>query len=101
MPSSSKPSPGSDLGGLERDRLLAWLAGELEVARFRDYCPNGLQVEGRRDIRRIVTGVTASEALLRAAIEREADAVLVHHGWFWRNEDPRIVGTRRRRIGLA
>ena len=81
--------------------LVAWLAESLQVARFRDYCPNGLQVEGRREIRHIVTGVTASEALLRAAIEQGADAVLVHHGWFWKNEDSRVIGTRRTRLALA
>lgn len=71
------------------------------AARFKDYCPNGLQVEGKTHIRRIVTGVTASEALLRAAIERQADAVLVHHGWFWRGEDPRVRGPRRTRMRLV
>ncbi|GAA5235978.1 Nif3-like dinuclear metal center hexameric protein [Verticiella sediminum] len=101
MPSPRKPESAIDVGGVPRERILGWLADQLKVARFRDYAPNGLQVEGRAEIRRIVTGVTACEALLRAAIERDADAVLVHHGWFWRNEDPRIIGTRRRRIGLA
>lgn len=82
-------------------QLLAWLAAELRVDQFRDYAPNGLQVEGRPVVRRLVTGVTASEALLRAAIERDADAVLVHHGWFWKGEDPRVIGTRRQRLALA
>jgi dinuclear metal center YbgI/SA1388 family protein len=72
----------------------------LEPGRFSDYCPNGLQVEGRERVRRIVTGVTASEALLRAAIDAGADAVLVHHGYFWRGEDARVVGTRRNRLKL-
>lgn len=82
-------------------QLLAWLAAELGVDQFRDYAPNGLQVEGRPVVRRLVTGVTASEALLHAAIEREADAVLVHHGWFWKGEDPCVIGTRRKRLALA
>lgn len=81
--------------------LADWLDGTLGAARFKDYCPNGLQVEGRARIGRVVTGVTASEALLRAAIEREADAVLVHHGWFWKNEDPRVRGPRRTRLALT
>ena len=81
--------------------LVAWLDDTLQSHRFRDYCPNGLQVEGRPNIRRIITGVTASEALLRAAIDRQADAILVHHGWFWKNEDPRVRGTRRTRLSLA
>lgn len=81
--------------------LTAWLDATLQAPRFRDYAPNGLQVEGKPEIKHIITGVTASEALLRAAIERGADAVLVHHGWFWRNEDPRVLGPRRRRLALT
>ncbi len=84
---------------MERDELLRYLDATLETARFRDYCPNGLQVEGRAEVRRIVAGVTASQALLEAAIARSADAILVHHGWFWKGEDGRITGLRRRRIG--
>jgi len=73
----------------------------LQPQRFRDYCPNGLQVEGKPAIRRLITGVTASHALLQAAVERNADAVLVHHGWFWKNEDPCVRGAKRRRLVLA
>lgn len=69
----------------------------LEAARFRDYAPNGLQVEGERPIRRLVTGVTACLALIEAAISEQADAILVHHGWFWDREDPRLVGFRAHR----
>lgn len=85
---------------MQRKELDAYLDQYLEVAKFRDYCPNGLQVEGRSHVQRLVTGVTASLALLEAAVDASADAVLVHHGYFWRGEDPRIVGTRRRRIAL-
>ena len=81
--------------------LAAWLDDTLQAALFKDYCPNGLQVEGRSEVGHIITGVTASEALLRIAVERGADAVLVHHGWMWRNEDRRIIGTRRTRMALA
>jgi len=81
--------------------LSRWLDATLQPQRFRDYCPNGLQVEGKDSIRHIITGVTASQALLEAAAERGADAVLVHHGWFWKNEDPRIRGPKRRRLALA
>ena len=70
----------------------------LEAERFSDYCPNGLQVEGREHIERLVTGVTACEALIDAAIERDADAILVHHGYFWRGESPALTGMKRRRI---
>lgn len=83
---------------MQRKDLDGYLDQYLEVAKFRDYCPNGLQVEGRARIDRLVTGVSASLALLEAAIEAKADAVLVHHGYFWRGEDPRLTGTRRRRI---
>ena len=70
----------------------------MHVERFKDYCPNGLQIEGRQDIRKIVSGVTASMALLQAAHKANADLILVHHGYFWRNEDARIVGFKRNRI---
>ncbi len=83
---------------MQREELARYLDDLLEAARFRDYSPNGLQVEGRAEIRRVVTGVTASQALLDAAIERGADAVLVHHGWFWRGEDGRVTGFRQRRM---
>ncbi len=72
----------------------------MQVERFKDYCPNGLQVEGRTEIRKIVTGVTACMTLLEAAQEANADLVLVHHGYFWRNEDARIVGIKRKRIAF-
>lgn len=81
-----------------RDELSAYLDGLLETARFRDYCPNGLQVEGRRELRRIVCGVTASQALIDTAVARDADALLVHHGWFWKGEDGRVTGFRKRRL---
>ncbi|MBA2659677.1 MAG: Nif3-like dinuclear metal center hexameric protein [Nitrosospira sp.] len=72
----------------------------LDIAHFRDYCPNGLQVEGRSEIRKLVSGVTASFALLEAAVDLGADAVLVHHGYFWRGEDSCLINMKRRRIGL-
>lgn len=72
----------------------------LNPGAFRDYCPNGLQVEGTREIKKLITGVTASQALIREAISRDADALLVHHGYFWRGEDPAIVGLKRARVNL-
>lgn len=66
--------------------------------RFEDYCPNGLQVEGGVNVSKLVTGVTASQALLDAAVGDNADAVLVHHGYFWRGEDAEIVGIKKKRI---
>ena len=70
----------------------------LNAARISDYCPNGLQVEGRPQVRRIVSGVTASQALVDAAIEAEADVLLVHHGYFWKGENPCITGMKQRRL---
>ena len=83
---------------MKREELTAYLDQMLESARFRDYCPNGLQVEGRGEVRKVVAGVTASQALVDAAIERGADALLVHHGWFWRGEDGRVTGFRKARL---
>ncbi|MEN3290861.1 MAG: hypothetical protein V7642_114 [Burkholderiales bacterium] len=85
-------------GTANRDTIAEYLEQALDITRFRDYCPNGLQVEGRPTIGKIVTGVTASLALIEAAIEAQADAILVHHGYFWRGEDPRVVGTRQKRL---
>ncbi len=71
---------------------------QLNVTAFQDYAPNGLQVEGRENVQRIITGVTASQALLDVAVAQQADAVLVHHGYFWKNESPVISGMKRRRL---
>jgi dinuclear metal center YbgI/SA1388 family protein len=72
----------------------------LQPAQFRDYGPNGLQVEGDRDVRLLVSGVTASRALIEAALEAQADAIFVHHGLFWRGQDGRITGWMRERLRL-
>ena len=78
--------------------LETYLKKLLNIDKFRDYAPNGLQVEGRAEVTRIVTGVTASQALLDAAVEYGADAVLVHHGYFWKGEAPVIRGMKKQRI---
>lgn len=83
---------------VRRQELVAALDTLLSPHLFSDYCPNGLQVEGRPEIRRVVTGVTACQALLDAAVEAGADAVLVHHGYFWKSEDARVTGMKRRRL---
>jgi dinuclear metal center YbgI/SA1388 family protein len=80
------------------DELCDYNASLLETGAFKDYCPNGLQVEGRPEVRSIATGVTASLRVLDEAIEWGADAIVVHHGYFWRNEDATIVGLKRKRI---
>jgi len=72
----------------------------LAPERFRDYGPNGLQVEGRTTVRKIVSGVTASKALIEAAIRVDADALFVHHGLFWRGQDGRVTGWMKQRLGL-
>lgn len=71
---------------------------ELKVSEFHDYAPNGLQVEGRSHVQKIVTGVTACQALLDKAVELEADAIIVHHGYFWKNEPSVIKGMKRKRL---
>lgn len=78
--------------------LRDYIGSELAVSRFHDYCPNGVQVEGGSEVRRIATGVTASQAVLEEATAWGADAILVHHGYFWRNEDASITGIKKRRI---
>jgi dinuclear metal center YbgI/SA1388 family protein len=83
---------------IDRTALAAALHELLQVERFNDYCPNGLQVEGRAAITRLATGVTASLALIEQAHAWGADAILVHHGYFWRGEDARVVGQKRRRL---
>ena len=71
----------------------------LLVATFSDYAPNGLQIEGAARVNKIVTGVTASQALIDAAVAADADLLLVHHGFFWKGESACITGIKRRRIG--
>jgi dinuclear metal center YbgI/SA1388 family protein len=73
-------------------------ASLLQTNLFRDYCPNGVQVEGRAEVLRIATGVTASQQVLEESIAWGADAILVHHGYFWRNEEATIVGIKKKRI---
>lgn len=72
----------------------------LRVEEFRDYCPNGLQVESGNEVSKLVCGVTASQALIEAAIEANADVLLVHHGYFWKGESPAITGYKAHRIGM-
>lgn len=83
---------------MKREELVNYLDGLLQPGRFRDYCPNGLQVEGREEIVKIVAGVTANQDLLDIAVDRGADAIIVHHGYFWKGEDGRVTGLRRRRL---
>ncbi len=74
------------------------LNNTLNIYDFQDYAPNGLQVEGRAEVKRIITGVTASQALLDVAVQQQADAILVHHGYFWKNEPMAVRGMKRNRL---
>ena len=83
------------MNNLELERLLN---EKLSTDRINDYAPNGLQVEGKAEIKKIITGVTASQALIDYAVAQQADAVLVHHGYFWKSENPCIRGMKGKRI---
>jgi dinuclear metal center YbgI/SA1388 family protein len=83
---------------VQLSELIRYTNTLLEIERYRDYCPNGLQIEGRAEVRRIVSGVTASQALIDAAVAHKADLLLVHHGYFWKGEEQTISGIKRRRI---
>ncbi len=82
----------------QRTEIESHLSALLAVDRFKDYGPNGLQVEGRPEVRRLVSGVTASLALIEAAVADGADAILVHHGLFWRGQSGCITGWMRQRL---
>lgn len=83
-----------------RNDVLAYCNQVLQPQLFKDYCPNGLQVEGRSEIQKIISGVTASRALIEAAIAKGADTVLVHHGLFWRGHDGSVTGWLKQRLAL-
>lgn len=83
---------------MQLKELNNYLTQFLQPERFSDYCPNGLQVEGKQEVQKIVTGVTASLALLERAEAANADAILVHHGYFWRGESPTVTGIKMRRL---
>ena len=83
-----------------RQQLLQAFNALLQPDRFKDYGPNGLQVEGKPEIRRIVSGVTASRALIEAAVQAQADAIFVHHGLFWRGHDGCVTGWMKQRLAL-
>ena len=84
----------------DRQALLQAFDALLQPARFKDYGPNGLQVEGRAQVHKIVSGVTASRALIEAAIDAQADAIFVHHGLFWRGQDGCVTGWMKQRLAL-
>ena len=83
---------------MKNSELEQLINDKLNSAAISDFAPNGLQVEGRETVHKIVTGVTACQALLDEAVRLQADAVIVHHGYFWKNESPVIRGMKRRRL---
>ncbi|SEA41890.1 Nif3-like dinuclear metal center hexameric protein [Alkalimonas amylolytica] len=83
---------------IHRQLMLSLLTNKLNPEQVSDYCPNGLQVEGKAEIAKVVTGVTASQALIDAAIASKADAILVHHGYFWKGEAASITGMKKKRL---
>jgi dinuclear metal center YbgI/SA1388 family protein len=83
---------------IELAELVQYCNDRLDIESFDDYCPNGLQIEGRSPVEHVVSGVTASLALIDAAIAVGADALLVHHGYFWRAEPAPLVGVKGRRV---
>lgn len=85
---------------MTQDQLSSYLDEFLNCALYADSAPNGMQVEGKKEIKRLCTAVTASEEAITKAIDWQADALLVHHGYFWRGEDPVITGMKGRRVGL-
>ena len=95
---SSSPAVASRSGAVDRDELVAYLRDLLSSDEGTDYCPNGLQVEGRRRIRRLVSGVSACQELFEKARQTAADAVLVHHGIFWKGTSPVLTGMQYRRV---
>lgn len=84
--------------GVSRNELMAYVNNLMRPWDFKDYCENGLQVEGTETIKTLVTGVTACQALLDKAVALNADAVLVHHGYFWKGEPQSLVGMKGKRI---
>ncbi len=85
---------------VKRSKLVQFCNDLLQIHEVNDYCPNGLQVEGRKQIKKIVTGVTASLSLIEQAIAQQADAILVHHGFFWKNEPAELTGLKYQRVRL-
>ena len=85
---------------VDRSELLAWCEGQLQPGQFKDYAPNGLQVEGRTQVQTVVCAVSASQAAIEAAVAHQADMLLVHHCLFWKSEPVQIVGWKKQRISL-
>ncbi len=83
---------------INNKELEKYINNYLNIAKFEDYCPNGLQIEGRSDIGKIISGVSANQDLIDQAIDEKADAILVHHGFFWKGEEQVLTGIKKNRI---
>lgn len=83
---------------MQRSQLIEWFEQVLQPNMIKDYCPNGLQVEGNSKVQKVITGVTASQALIEKAIEMEADTIVVHHGYFWKGENETVTGMKKQRL---
>jgi dinuclear metal center YbgI/SA1388 family protein len=83
---------------IARQQLVEYCDTILDSGSLQDYCPNGLQVQGRDEVSRLVSAVTASLEVIETAVQRGADLILVHHGYFWKNEEPAITGIKYQRI---
>lgn len=80
------------------EEIVSYTNELLDIQQYRDYCPNGLQVQGKNEVQTLISGVTASQAFLDAALKAGADALVVHHGYFWNGEDPRVTGIKKQRL---
>jgi len=83
---------------ISTQQLVNYCNNYLNIDLFKDYCPNGIQLQGKNQVKKIVAGVTASQALIDKAIANHADVLLVHHGFFWKGEDPVITGIKYQRL---
>lgn len=83
---------------LETKELINYANELLDINNYQDYCPNGLQIAGREQISKIITGVSANKELLDKAVANKADAIIVHHGFFWKSENPCIIGVKKQRL---
>ncbi len=80
---------------INQKTLLVYCHQYLQVDNFSDYCPNGLQIEGKTEIQKLISGVSANQDLIDAAIDEKADALFVHHGFFWKNEGLEVIGIKK------
>jgi dinuclear metal center YbgI/SA1388 family protein len=101
-PALSRPSLEAKVAPrrVERQALSRWFDDTLTPSHFKDYCPNGLQIQGATQVKLLACAVTASLKVIEVAAELGAQALLVHHGYFWRGEDPCLVGIKHKRIQL-